>query len=682
MQKQETLKESLRKHFSHEEFRPGQEEIVKSIISGKDTFVLLPTGAGKSLCYQLPAVLMPACALVISPLIALMQDQITRLFQRNIPSAYINSSLSPSLIKDVLHTFVSGGLKILYVSPERLQSREFLQALSVAKVSFLVIDESHCISEWGHDFRPSYRKIYKIFDIIPRLQKTTFTATATKNVQDDIILSAQLEKANVFVSGFDRPNLEWITIKSDDRENKITELISLAKKSTIVYCPTRKKVEEIGKILSKKFKNVSCYHAGFTTEYRSLQQENFLGGKSKIMIATNAFGMGIDKSDIEMVIHHGFPQSIEAYYQEAGRAGRSGHAAKCILLWGAGDRGLQDFFIDSNHPSIDTFEQVRAFLSSNTDAVEEYEGVFLSSKQIAKEMNLNYSSLAIIMKKFEEVGVLKQINSPKQMRIKITTTRQSLEEYYSRQSPQYQLLMESFFRSLPSSVFRSYIEIDLPKLITKYDLNASDLDSLLQKLKYQNLINFSSNNWTSGYLITGNISELSLLGIDFKNITEHRQYSEEKLSQMVSYAFSTKCKRNIILKYFGEKPTKNKCGNCSSCQSKPNQKAKKNIIPKIIHKEDTQIEKIKSSILMGETFEQISKNLKIKNFDLAKHLLNLANQKFSINPNTLFGTDICHSIETIINNNPRVKSQEIQYKSRTQLTLTQIKLLRKLISIK
>jgi ATP-dependent DNA helicase RecQ len=682
MKSQQNLKESLKKYFDHQEFRDGQEEIIKSIISGRDTFTLLPTGAGKSLCYQLPAVLMPGCALVISPLIALMQDQITRLFERNIASAYINSTLSLSVAKEVLNSFVSGQLKILYISPERLESREFLSALAVANVSFLVIDEAHCISEWGHDFRPSYRKINKIFDIIPNLQKTTFTATATKKVSQDIITSAHLREPNIFVSGFDRPNLEWITERSDNRENRIIEILSEQKKPSIIYCPTRKKVDELSKILSKQFKNISIYHAGFTLEFRAQQQDLFLNGKNNIMIATNAFGMGIDKSDVGLVLHYGFPQTIESYYQEAGRAGRDGSSAKCILLWGGGDKGLQDFFIESNHPDINTFEQVRSFLLDNINVLEEYEGVFLSSKQIASALDLNYSSVSIILKKFEEAGAIKQINSPKQMRVKIISSRESLEEYYSHQSPENKELMESFFRSLPSSVFRSYIEIDLPKLISKYDLNAKDLDSLLKKLKYSEMINFSSHNWQSGYLISGNISNLSEMGIDFKKIEEHRSDSNEKLREMVSYVFSTKCKRNIILKYFGEKIIKRKCGNCSSCdnQNKSNIKiVKPKKLTKKIIPDNNLHEKIKSNILMGDSFVNISKNLKIKKLELTKQMINLSRQDFKINPESLFGEEICQNIEKIIYKNPGITFREIQYKSKTNLTLSEIKVIRELL---
>ncbi len=331
--------EILKKYYGYESFREGQELLINEILNGKDVLGIMPTGAGKSLCFQVPALMLEGITIIVSPLISLMKDQVNTLTQMGIKSAFINSSLSQSQIQTALHNFKKGFYKLIYVSPERLLSDDFLSIANIVKISMLAIDEAHCISQWGQDFRPSYSKIP---EFINSLQKrpivSVFTATATPRVKEDIINLLELQDPYVLVTGFDRKNLYFDVQKP---KNKLVTLLSILENKKdrfgIIYCSTRSAVEEVCEILNRKGYNAARYHAGLTERERHENQENFLYDRVQIMVATNAFGMGIDKSNVSFVIHFNMPMDIESYYQEAGRAGRDGGAAECILLYSGMD---------------------------------------------------------------------------------------------------------------------------------------------------------------------------------------------------------------------------------------------------------------------------------------------------------------------------------------------------------
>lgn len=340
--------ELLKKYFGYDSFRTGQESLVESILQGRDTFGIMPTGAGKSICYQVPALAMEGITLVISPLISLMKDQVSSLNEAGIHAAYINSSLTAGQTQLALQRARNGQYKIIYVAPERLETEDFLDFAQNTEIAMVTVDEAHCISQWGQDFRPSYLKIIDFIKRLPvRPVISAFTATATEHVREDIICILGLKKPNVVITGFDRKNLYFEVMAIRKKDPFILEYVEKhSSNSGIIYCATRKGVEELYELLLAQGLGVTKYHAGLGNTERERNQEDFLYDRKPVMIATNAFGMGIDKSNVRYVIHYNMPKNMESYYQEAGRAGRDGEAADCILLYAPKDIMLNQYMIE------------------------------------------------------------------------------------------------------------------------------------------------------------------------------------------------------------------------------------------------------------------------------------------------------------------------------------------------
>ncbi|MEG0377594.1 MAG: DNA helicase RecQ, partial [Eubacterium sp.] len=339
----------LKEYFGYEAFRPGQKQLIDSILCGKDAVGVMPTGAGKSVCFQVPAMLLEGLTLVISPLISLMKDQVESLIQSGIPAACINSSLGASEYRYVLEQTQKGAYKILYVAPERLLADGFLDLVDTLNISMLTVDEAHCISQWGQDFRPSYLKILDFIAQLPhRPIISAFTATATEAVRLDMMRLLNLKDPDVLITGFDRSNLYFDVQKPEDKTDALLHFLKdRVDKSGIIYCGTRKVVEEICDLLCRSGYNATAYHAGLSDEVRRKNQEAFIYDEKPLMVATNAFGMGIDKSNVNFVVHYNMPKDIESYYQEAGRAGRDGEPADCLLLYSGQDVRLHQYFIEN-----------------------------------------------------------------------------------------------------------------------------------------------------------------------------------------------------------------------------------------------------------------------------------------------------------------------------------------------
>lgn len=367
--------EVLKNYFGYDTFRPGQEEIIEAILNGRDAMAIMPTGAGKSVCYQVPALLLPGITLVVSPLISLMQDQVKALNDVGVHAAFINSALTEGQIRKALSLAAQGVYKIIYVAPERLESWEFLDFATHTEISMVTVDEAHCISQWGQDFRPSY---VKIVDFIRKLGRrpvvSAFTATATENVRDDILRTLQLANPNVVVTGFDRENLYYSVEHIRKKDDFILDYIEKhPSDSGIIYCATRKNVDKLYEELFKRGVAVTRYHAGLGGAERKKNQEDFIYDRAPVVVATNAFGMGIDKSNVRFVIHYNMPQSMENYYQEAGRAGRDGEPAQCILLFSPQDMMINRFLLEQKDFSELTGEEARLIRQRDTRRLQTME---------------------------------------------------------------------------------------------------------------------------------------------------------------------------------------------------------------------------------------------------------------------------------------------------------------------
>ncbi|MCD7724650.1 MAG: DNA helicase RecQ [Clostridiales bacterium] len=411
--------EVLKKYFGYDSFREGQEMLIDAVLKGQDALGIMPTGAGKSICYQVPALLLPGVTLVVSPLISLMKDQVQSLNQAGIHAAYINSSLTEGQIAKALGLAAQGAYKIIYVAPERLESYGFLQFAAKAQITMLTVDEAHCISQWGQDFRPSYLKIVQFIRRLPRRPViSAFTATATETVQDDIVCVLGLRNPTVLVTGFDRKNLYFAVETPRKKDAYLLHYVQEhAGDSGVIYCATRKSVEAVCEKLAAVRIPVTRYHAGLSGEERKQNQEDFIYDRKPVMVATNAFGMGIDKSNVRYVIHYNMPQSLENYYQEAGRAGRDGEPGECILLYSPQDMVTNRFLLGSKEQNAEMTEEQLAAIRERDEERLQAMYHYCMTRNCLREYILHYfgeqgsgrcENCSNCRKEFEEVNVTEE----------------------------------------------------------------------------------------------------------------------------------------------------------------------------------------------------------------------------------------------------------------------------------
>ena len=563
------VKSYLKKFFGYEDFRPGQEEIIESILSDEDTLAIMPTGGGKSICYQIPALAMEGTCIVISPLISLMKDQVDVLKSKGIPAESVNSLMSTREVNEVLHNAVNGDYKMLYISPERLQTKKFAEIINHIDISFIAVDEAHCISEWGHDFRPAYLKIPETLDPNRGYPIAAFTATATKEVQEDIVENLDLDEPNRFIKGFDRPNLTYITRTTEDKIRSCIDIIrSSGSGSTIIYAGTRKRVEEFYEALKMEDIKVDMYHAGLPDDYRNETQEKFFNGKIKTIVATNAFGMGIDKEDVRNVVHVDLPGTIEAYYQEAGRAGRDGKPSNCILLYHPSDITLQEFFIDVSFPPVEQIKRVYTTLYKKAGVeMGEFatEPLDVSSALVAAYLSIKQKTVSAVFKYLRNQGLISNSKYFSKATIKFLSSREDLMEYYEHLPEWLKEPTEAIFRSADTSTNTTYQAIDPLEIAQKHGLEAGHIIKAVNKLAFDGHIEYNPEANKSGIYLVKERMSFDDLPVDFEEHAKKRKFAFEKLELMKNYAETDSCKRNYILEYFTNEEMDDVCGKCSAC---------------------------------------------------------------------------------------------------------------------
>lgn len=554
----------LETRFGHAAFRPGQERAVSSILAGRDTLVILPTGGGKSLCYQVPALVLDGLTVVLSPLISLMKDQVDQLVARGVPATFINSSLGAAEISSRLAQVQRGEIKLLYVAPERFDAGGAGDRIAAAGVSLLAVDEAHCISEWGHDFRPSYRRVREIRERLGTPPTVALTATATPEVRRDIAHSLGLREPDVIVTGFDRPNLRWHVIRTKNDAEKDGTLAHLLERHTgaaIVYASTRKTVDRVAARLARSGLRAAAYHAGLDDERRREVQDAFMGGDLRVIVATNAFGMGIDKRDVRLVVHHAMPGSLEAYYQEAGRAGRDGATADCVLLHAFQDRFTHEFFIRAAHPLRNVVEAVfaAACRRAGTDGLVDGDIAALAASAAGKVSDREADSAVRIL---VTAGAMHHaVGSTSSARVRLLATPERIREELGGEENMERDLLRALWRLSRGAIADGAI-VDLgalpPGLGDPFALTER-LDALEQR---QFLV---WNRVGEGLVVTDPAAPLSRWSVDWTSLDRRRQSEIGQLEVMQKYAYTERCRRSFVLRHFGDPAATPTCAQCDNC---------------------------------------------------------------------------------------------------------------------
>ena len=559
----------LQQYWGYPSFRPLQEDIVDSVMAGKDTLALLPTGGGKSICFQVPAMAMEGLCLVITPLIALMKDQVAHLVAKGIHAAAIYSGMHPDALELAYNQAAFGRLKFLYVSPERLQTNQFIEALRRMKVCLLAVDESHCISQWGYDFRPPYLKIADIRPYMPKTPVLALTATATAKVVDDIQVRLGFKEKNVYQSSFERKNVTYNVVREADKYGVLRRKLEAMKEgSAIVYVRNRKRTQVIADWLNSVGISATFYHAGLDAKTRDQRQDLWMKGRVKVIAATNAFGMGIDKPDVRLVIHMDLPDSIEAYFQEAGRAGRDLKPSEAFLLVSPADiQKLQDNLAQS-FPELDRIKLIYNALGNYfkipVGAGENVSYPFVLT-DFANRYGFNVVEVFHTLKILEKEGFLvlsDSFDEPSKVMVKA-----SRDDIYGFQvnNPQYGELIKCMLRSLPG-VMTDFVKINEETLAKKTGLTAEKVQEQLKKLESYSFLSYAPRNDKPQILFLSEFVDTKHFGLSKENYYDRKKDAEERVKAVVDFVNNDReCRSVQLLRYFNEK-TKKTCGRCDVCQ--------------------------------------------------------------------------------------------------------------------
>lgn len=560
----------LQQYWGYSSFKGEQAQIIQSILDGKDTVALLPTGGGKSICFQVPALLLDGVCLVISPLIALMKDQVENLQKRNIPAVALVSGMSYYDLTKTLKKVVQGEYKFLYLSPERLETSLFKEYLAGIDVSMIAVDEAHCISQWGYDFRPPYLRIADLRNALPNTTFVALTASATPLVQKDIVEKLQLKQPNIFQQSFEKPNLSYSVFKVDSKINKAIEILQNVTGSSIIYCSNRKETKRIALLLQQHGFSADFYHAGITQAERAEKQTAWINNKTRIIVCTNAFGMGIDKPDVRTVIHLNLPDCLENYYQEAGRAGRDGKRAYAVLLYQPTDIAALQLLPQEKFPTFETIKQVY-------QAVADYlqipvgigEGNYYDFDLITfcNNFKLEYFTVINVLKILEQQGHLsftENIFLPSQ--VEFTTdkyTINNVEKVY----PHLDAVMKTLLRTY-EGIFEHRVSINEKLLAKIAKLPYEKIYADLKVLHGYGIIEYLPQKETPQIYFLLNRAPAQHIQFNGESYNQRKQLYEQRVTAMLNYIeLTTDCRSKHISVYFGDSSVKD-CGICDNCLAK------------------------------------------------------------------------------------------------------------------
>jgi ATP-dependent DNA helicase RecQ len=567
----------LSRHFGYDDFRPGQDVAVTSILSGRDVLVLMPTGGGKSLCFQVPSQLVDGVTLVVSPLISLMKDQVDNVERAGIRATFVNSTLERDDVARRLDAVEAGEVRLLYVAPERFGSRAFMERLERMHVALFIVDEAHCISQWGHDFRPSYMKLGAVRDHLD-CPTMALTATATPEVREDIQTHVRLRQPVLVAKGFDRPNLRWhvLAARNDaEKDGLLVRLLGDRRRgggagSAIVYATTRKSVDAVTHFLNRQGIRTGGYHAGIGAGERQRLQDSFMGGETRVVVATNAFGMGIDKSDVRLVVHYNTPSTLEDYYQEAGRAGRDRHDADCALIHAYADRFTHEFLLEQAHPDRRTTQAVGSLLGMAAAAgvAPQDPGAAGRAVLLHGDLMRQAARLAGGAGRLEAVLRLLAANGAIVREGPATTgawVRVIASEGRGREAligePAARTLLEAVRGALGSDEAHRWAPMPPEDVLPP--ISASDRARIMERLAELGLVDWRPRGIGARYQLLPPFDAPGL-GIDWEAEKRKHHHDLEKLRRVQAYAYQRGCRRRYVLQYFGESAPW-RCARCDRC---------------------------------------------------------------------------------------------------------------------
>ncbi|ACF13323.1 ATP-dependent DNA helicase, RecQ family [Chloroherpeton thalassium ATCC 35110] len=564
----------LQKTFGYPHFREGQDRVILSLLKGQDSLVVMPTGQGKSLCYQIPALMQEGLTLVVSPLIALMKDQTDSLRARNYPARALNSQTPQAEIQAIFSGIYQNRLKLLFIAPERLQNEGFLSDMRQAKISLVAVDEAHCISEWGYDFRPSYQQIASQLKLIyPKTRPVmlALTATATEEILKDIAKSLALKNPFIYIGGFERASLSLSVFQLENKREKVLQILKAVPGAAIIYTMSRKLAEELSVFLKRSGISALCYHAGLGDAVRSRIQDDFFRNRCRVICATNAFGMGINKADVRAVIHLNIPETLEAYFQEAGRAGRDGRRSYATLLYSPADIERRRYLFENAHPDkkevAACYEAIfqKCFKTGREVVRFEQESLCGEISKRTGEKILLYK-LGTILGVLERHQILSHLKSDEENEsLEVFLDRHDMQQWVFRQDDELEVLVfEQILRTFGETCFRRKMPFQLARFCEKGMLDEKEVLRVFRGWQAARLIDFQTKNTLLIKLLCTD-GKPENLPIDWKVMEKRRKIAERKLAQMLQYVQYEKCRRNFILDYFGETRYTETCGICDNC---------------------------------------------------------------------------------------------------------------------